>query len=403
MSIDPAAAAALDAALAADPANVGLRIHVAGVFLSGDDAPRALQHLRLVLEQDPTNATAMQLAAEAERALGNDAVADVYDMMLRAAAATGAEPETLGVDAELDALLANESADVDMERPPLRLSDVAGMDDVKSQIDRSFLAPLRNAELRKMYRKSLRGGLLLYGPPGCGKTFLARAVAGELGAQFFSVDLHDILDMWIGQSERNVHETFERARRSAPCVLFLDEIDALGHKRSNLRQSAIRGTVVQLLSELDGIDEANEGLFVLAATNQPWDIDPALRRPGRFDRTLLVLPPDRAARRHIIDLHLSDRPVDDDIDLDLLAQMTERCSGADIRFMCDSATEYAMEDSIRLGRARPINQADLVRAAKSLRPSTTSWFELARNFAIFANPGGEYDQLIAYMQNHKLL
>jgi SpoVK/Ycf46/Vps4 family AAA+-type ATPase len=110
------------------------------------------------------------------------------------------------------------------------------------------------------------------------------------------VGLHEVLDMYVGQSERNIHETFERARRNTPCVLFLDEIDALGQKRTNLARSAVRNAVVQLLAELDGLEEANEGLFVLGATNQPWDIDPALRRPGRFDRTVLVVPPDRVAR-----------------------------------------------------------------------------------------------------------
>jgi SpoVK/Ycf46/Vps4 family AAA+-type ATPase len=144
--------------------------------------------------------------------------------------------------------------------------------------------------MRRLYTKSLRGGLLLYGPPGCGKTFI------------------DILDMWVGASERNLHEVFQTARGAAPVVLFLDEIDALGQKRSQTRNSAMRGTVNQLLSELDGVDSANEGVFVLAATNQPWDVDPALRRPRRFDRTLLVLPPDGTAREAILRAELDRRP-----------------------------------------------------------------------------------------------
>src|SRR5262245_4364317 len=163
---------------------------------------------------------------------------------------------------------------------------------------------MRSPELRQMYGKSLRGGLLLYGPPGCGKTFLARAVAGELGANFYAVGLHEVLDMWLGQSEHNLHELFVRARRNNPCVLFLDEVDALGQKRSHLSRSAGRNVVVQLLAELDGMGADNEGVFVLAATNQPWDVDPALRRPGRFDRTILVVPPDLDARRKILEVHM---------------------------------------------------------------------------------------------------
>ena len=132
---------------------------------------------------------------------------------------------------------------------------------------------MRNPELRRLYRKDLRGGLLLYGPPGCGKGFIARALAGELGAGFLSVSIHDVLDIWVGKSEQNLHEIFVSARRNAPTVIFFDEIDALGRKRSQLSNDAMRTTVNQLLSELDGIDSAaeNQNVFALAATNHPWE------------------------------------------------------------------------------------------------------------------------------------
>ena len=188
----------------------------------------------------------------------------------------------------------------DLEAPTVRLADVGGMTEVKARLEAAFLAPMRNPELSRLYGKSLKGGMLLYGPPGCGKTFLAKAVAGELGARFYGITLADVLDMYIGQSEHNLREVFDIARRNAPCVLFLDEIDALGQKRSQLRSSAMRGTVNQLLNELDGADRTNDGVFVLAATNHPWDVDSALRRPGRLDRTLLVLPPDTEARAAIL-------------------------------------------------------------------------------------------------------
>src|SRR5438445_103058 len=138
---------------------------------------------------------------------------------------------------------------------------------------------------------------------------------------------HDVLDMWLGKSEQNLHAIFETARRHAPCVLFLDEVDALGLKRSNLSHSAGRNVVVQLLSELDSTRSDNEGLFVLGATNQPWDLDPALRRPGRFDRSLLVLPPDEPARAAILAYHLRDPPVAADLDIERLAKRTDGYSG----------------------------------------------------------------------------
>ncbi|ARC55527.1 ATP-dependent zinc metalloprotease FtsH [Frondihabitans sp. 762G35] len=181
---------------------------------------------------------------------------------------------------------------------------------VKERLRASFLEPLKNPELRRLHGKSLRGGLLLYGPLGCGKTYIAKALAGELGASFLSVGLSDILDAYIGNSEKNVHEAFQLARRQSPCVLFIDEIDAPGQRRSQTRSSALRGTVNQLLTELDGVSTTNDDVFVLAATNQPWDVEPALRRPGRFDRTLLVLPPDVEARAAIFRTHLAARPIE---------------------------------------------------------------------------------------------
>ncbi|MGW2790038.1 ATP-binding protein [Streptomyces sp. NPDC001251] len=285
----------------------------------------------------------------------------------------------------------------------VRLADVGGMQDVKDRLEVAFLAPLRNPELRKLYGKSLRGGLLLYGPPGCGKTFVARAVAGELGASFLSVSVNDVLYMWIGNSERNMHELFETARRQAPCVVFLDELDALGGKRSRTQSAGMRNTVNQLLTELDGINAAaNEGVFVPAATNVPWDVDIALRRPGRFDRTLLVLPPDAPAREAILRYHLRERPIEK-VDLGKLVKLTEGRSGADLAHPCESAAETALLDSARTGVVRMIGMKDLLDAAKQTTSSTEPWFASARNVAMYANDGGMYDDLVAYLKKRRML
>jgi SpoVK/Ycf46/Vps4 family AAA+-type ATPase len=168
-----------------------------------------------------------------------------------------------------------------VERPALRLTDVAGMTAVKQRLETAFLAPMQHPELRRLYAKSLRGGLVLYGPPACGKMFIARAVAGELGARFMAVSFADVIDMFVGQSERNIHDLFVLARRNAPCVLFLDEVDALGQKRTPVAVHPMRSAVNQLLLELDDVAASNDGVFLLAATNHPWDVDSALRRPGR--------------------------------------------------------------------------------------------------------------------------
>ncbi|WP_329278644.1 ATP-binding protein [Streptomyces sp. NBC_00691] len=293
----------------------------------------------------------------------------------------------------------------DVDAPgAVRLADVGGMDEVKERLEAAFLAPMRNPELRRLYGKSLRGGLLLYGPPGCGKTFIARAVAGELGANFLTVSLSDVLDMWIGASEKNIHDIFETARRQAPCVVFLDELDALGAKRSRTHHSGLRNVVNQLLTELDGIASGagNEGVFVLAATNVPWDVDIALRRPGRLDRTLLVLPPDATAREAILRYHLRERPIEA-VDLGKLVKVTEDFSGADLAHVCESAAEAALLDSARTGSVRLITTKDLLGAAKQIKPSTEPWFAAARNVAMFANEGGLYDDLLAHLKRKRKL
>jgi SpoVK/Ycf46/Vps4 family AAA+-type ATPase len=290
----------------------------------------------------------------------------------------------------------------DVETSTVRLADVGGMAEVKKRLELAFLGPLRNPQLRTMFGKSLRGGLLLYGPPGCGKTFLARAVAGEMGAKFVSLSIVDVLNMWVGNSEKNLHEIFEAARRNAPCVLFLDEIDALGHKRSQLHSSAMRTLGNQLLAELDGMEGNNEGVFILAATNAPWDVDAALRRPGRLDRVALVLPPDAPARAAIVEYHVRQRPIAN-IDLGRLVAATEHFSGADLAHLCETAAEHAMADSITSGAIRMIEQRDFERALTEVRPSTAPWFATARNVALFANEGGTYDELATYLKKRKLI
>lgn len=292
--------------------------------------------------------------------------------------------------------------DVDtLDRPWATLADVGGMETVKRQLDLTLLGPLRNPELAKAFGTSARGGLLLYGPPGCGKTFLASAVAGELGAAFYPIEITDILDIYTGSSERNLHSIFEMARRNAPCVLFLDEVDALGHKRSQMSQSATMRTVVnQLLTEMDSATHSNEGVFVLGATNHPWDLDVALRRPGRFDRMIFVGLPDAEARRSIIHSNLRDRPVAG-IDLGVLVHRTDGFSGADLAHLCQSATQLAMADSVRTGSVRPIGMGDLEVALAQIRPSAGAWFESARNVVEFANADGSYDELAVYLRQRR--
>jgi ATP-dependent 26S proteasome regulatory subunit len=405
--------ASLRLAVQAAPEDAVMRLHLAQLLSSAGHRDEAIRHAAAVLQLDPTNLEAIQLISREDNAVdatGRDTVLAAEEP--KASGLPDPDGDVLSrLDAELvdivpplfaDSVPSPDADSFDVERVALRLSDVGGMAEVKARLEASVLAPLRNPELARLYGKSLRGGLLLYGPPGCGKTFIARAVAGEMGARFLAVSLADVLDMYIGQSERNVRELFEVARRNSPCVIFLDEVDALGQKRSQQRNTGGRGTVNQLLSEMDGLNNNNEGVFVLGATNHPWDVDVALRRPGRFDRMLLVLPPDEPAREAILRYHLRERPIAN-VDARKLARKTDGFSGADLAYVCEMAAESALLDSARTGSVRMIEMSDLEGALHEVRPSIGPWLETARNVAQFANENGSYDDLLVYLRRRRLV
>lgn len=283
----------------------------------------------------------------------------------------------------------------------LGFEDVGGMDDLKEQARMKIILPFKNPELFKKYGKSAGGGILLFGPPGCGKTFYAKAIAKECGASFFNVEIDDILDMWLGQSEKNISALFEAVRFHRPSVLFIDEIDALGRSRRHNPHSAITTTVNKFLSELDGLESDNDNILILGATNALWDVDTAFKRPGRFDRVIFVPPPDKSSRAEIFRLGLSNLPVSDKIDLNALAQKTIRFSGADIQGVIDKASETVLEEILQGGSERPILDRDLQKALCNVRPSTLEWLESAKNYVEFANTSGQYDELKAYLEGLK--
>jgi len=289
-----------------------------------------------------------------------------------------------------------ESLNVKMEKPKINFGDVGGSDDIKEEIRMKILYPMQNAELFRAYGKKMGGGVLLYGPPGCGKTLISRAAAGEMDANFVSIGIHQILDMYMGESEKKLHELFEMARQNAPTILFFDEVDALAADRADLRKSAGRTLINQFLAEMDGDIGNNEGLLILGATNAPWHIDPAFRRPGRFDRVLFVPPPDAPAREAIIQVLAKDKPVDR-LDPRKLAKYTKDFSGADLKAVFDTATEASLTLAMKEKRIVPLSTDQLVKAAKSVKPSTRAWFESAKNYALYANQGGFYNDVLKFL------
>lgn len=371
--------AQLAAAVAAAPDAVELRLHYIRLLLDCGDSEAAAAQLGEVVARQPENREAHQLRHRLE--------GSQFDW-------DGAEAQV----AELVPFKFVEPGPLSAagNGPAMRLADVAGMEDTKARIEAAFLAPLRNPELRRFLGKKLRGGLLLYGPPGCGKTYLAKAVAGEMGAGFLNLSIAEVLGGdFIGEWARSIREAFAAARASQPSVLFLDEIDALGARRS-AAVGVFRNLVNLLLEQMDGVSGTSDELYVLAATNHPWDVDPAFTRPGRLDQLAFVPPPDGAARVAILRNALEERPVEG-IDLEALAARSQGYSGADLVRVCEAAAEQVLMEITRTQKMRMIGMADLTAALERTKPSIGAWLDTARNVVTFANGDGRYDDLAAYL------
>ncbi len=258
-----------------------------------------------------------------------------------------------------------------VEIPRVKWEDVGGLEEVKQSLKEAVEWPLKNPESFKKIGIRPPRGILLYGPPGCGKTYIVQALANEAGVNFIAVKGPELLSKWVGESEQHVRDVFRRARQVAPSIVLFDEIDALAPKRGlSIGTRVTEQVVSQLLTEMSGISEL-EGVVVVATTNRPDILDPALLRPGRFDRLIYVPAPDQKARTEIFKVHTKNMPLKN-VDLKKLAKETQGYSGADIEALSREAAMYALRDAVKDKKeAKEITSKHFGKALKKVRPSIT--------------------------------
>jgi len=403
----------LERALLGDPFNGELRGRYAERLLAAAEHAAALAQYEILIRQLPEAAPPQVGAARALLLLGRPA--EAARRYAGARQLTGFVPHeelethlaaTARVHAPKLSVVDGGRSDNVVALPApsperTRFDDIAGLDDLKRTIRLQIIEPFLKPGLFAKFKKRAGGGVLLYGPPGCGKTMIARAVATECGAEFVSVGISDVLNLYIGESERNLVALFEKARHSRPCVLFFDELDALGFARSKARSEHTRQIVNEFLTQLDGFGTDNHDVLILAATNMPWDVDSALKRPGRFSRQVFVPPPDEAARAHIVELKLAGVP-HEGIDARAIAAITPHFSGADIEGIVELAKDYVLEEHLVQNVERGVQQQDLEKAARAATASTLDWLRTARNLVKYAGADDAYSEVGRYLKTHKL-
>jgi transitional endoplasmic reticulum ATPase len=404
----------LERALLSDPFSAELRFQYAQLLLEQGKMETALTQFELLLKQTPTDAAAQVGAARALLHMGRES--EALQRYTAARASAGFVPDST-LEARIEKAKPAHPARLSVvqggrpenvtnlfqpSRERIRFADIAGLDDLKRTVRLQIIEPFLKPSVFAKFKKRAGGGVLLYGPPGCGKTMLARAVATECSAEFMSVGISDVLNMWIGESERQLAALFDKARHSRPCVLFFDEIDALAFARSKAQSEHTRQVVNEFLAQLDGFGADNQGVLILAATNMPWDVDSAMKRPGRFSRTVFVPPPDVDARTKIIELKLAGIP-HEGIDSRAIATVTAHFSGADIDGLVELAKDFVLEEYVSQNQERSIRQEDLERAARGMQASTLDWLRTARNLVKYAGADSSYGDVERYLKTHKLV
>ncbi len=410
--------------LAEDPFDLGLRKQLAIAYANEGQHKKVIKQLKLISNERDLDEEERRVQVLALRALGFDDEADAVEhqeapLLVEQRASekvvsistvenqdTHAEDNPEEDAPSLRVVHSNpaKSADVLPLKSPnkniVRFSDIGGQDEVKKMLRLQIIEPFLRPELYNKFKKAAGGGVLLYGAPGCGKTMLAKAIAYECGAEFIPVRISDVLSRWIGESEGNLSNFFDKARSSKPSLLFFDELDALAFARSKASSDYSRTLVNEFLNQLDGVGFDNEGILFLAATNMPWDVDSAMKRPGRFSRLIFVPPPDQEARVAILESNLRGVPAEE-LNLNTLAARLVHFSGADIAGLVDLAKEHALQDILQSGEERSLRSSDFDSVLGKLLPTTEDWLRTARNLVKYSGGDRSYQDVEEYLREQR--
>ncbi|MFH0861783.1 MAG: AAA family ATPase, partial [Candidatus Altiarchaeota archaeon] len=266
---------------------------------------------------------------------------------------------------------------IPFEDVTINFSNVAGMEDVKKRLREGIIYPIAHPELSKEFGTKGGGGVLLYGPPGCGKTYIMRAAVGEAGVNFYTVEIPDIIGDDPEASSKKLDEAFNEARQGAPSIVFFDEIEALGGARKAGQRGSEHRMVNQFLTDMEGVVASNVNVLIVGSTNAPWDMDAALRRSGRFTNQIFIPPPDMESRTQLFKLHVKGRPISPDVDLGKLAELTENYSSADITAICEEAAKIPWSESVHGGAKRDISMADFHSILDQRESTIIPWLRVA--------------------------